>query len=79
MRKFLITKFVCSKCGGNLQLTYDTPRGAGRYAEGEPTGADMVQQLVSIEPCECTTRPLDEMRRAASVLLGMSGFSRTGA
>lgn len=70
MREFLITKFVCSKCGSNLQLTYDAPKGAGRYAEGEPTGAAMVQQVVAVEPCECSTRPLEEMRRAAKVLIG---------
>jgi len=70
MREFLITKFVCSTCGSNLQLTYETPKGAGRYAEGEPTGAAMVQQTVAIEPCECATRPLEEIRHAAKVLLG---------
>lgn len=70
MREFLITKFVCSKCGNNLKLTYNTPKGAGRYAEGEPTGAAMVEQVVAIEPCECATRPLEEMRNAAKVLLG---------
>lgn len=69
MREYLITKFVCSKCGANLQLTYDAPKGAGRHSEGEPTGAAMVQQVVVIEPCECTTRPLEEMRKAARVLL----------
>ena len=70
MREFLITKLVCSKCGNNLNLTYDAPKGAGRYAEGEPTGAAMVQQVVAIEPCECATRPLEEMRRAVKVLFG---------
>lgn len=72
MREFLVTKFVCTKCGKNLELTYNTPEGAGKYAEGEPTGATMVQQVVAIEPCECSTRPLREMRMAAKVLLGMS-------
>jgi len=70
MREFLITKFVCSKCGNNLQLTYDAPKGSGKYAEGEPTGAAMVQQTVAIEPCECAIRPLEAMRNAAMVLLG---------
>jgi hypothetical protein len=70
-REFLITKFVCAACGNNLKLTYDLPKGAGRFcADGEPTGAAMVQQLVAIEPCECKTRPLEEMRNAAKVLLG---------
>jgi hypothetical protein len=70
MREFLITKFVCARCGGNLKLTYDAPKSAGRHADGEPTGAAMVQQIVVIEPCKCTTQPIDEMRRAAKVLLG---------
>lgn len=69
MREFLITKFVCSKCGSNLQLSYQKPA-VSQYADGEPTGAAMVEQLVTIEPCRCTTQPLEEMRRAAKVLLG---------
>ena len=69
MREFLITKFACSECGSNLQLTYKTPERVG-HADGEPTGAATVCQVVVIEPCQCTTRPLDEMRRAVKVLLG---------
>ena len=68
MREFLVTKFVCSACGRNLKLTYDIPQRFGQYAEGEPTGAEMVQQAVSIEPCECQTNQIREIRRAASVL-----------
>lgn len=68
MREYLLTKFVCSKCGSNLRLTYDIPKGAGRCANLEPTGAAMVQQLVAIEPCHCVTAPLDEIKRAASLL-----------
>lgn len=70
MREFLITKFVCSKCGSNLQMTYDVPKAAGRHAAGEPTGADMVQQIVAIEPCEKCMQPLEELRAAARVLAG---------
>jgi hypothetical protein len=70
MRQFLITKFVCSKCGENLELTYDVPKNAGSHASGEPTGADKVEQLIAIEPCRCVTREIEEMRRAAKVLLG---------
>ena len=69
MREFLVTKFVCAKCGANLKLA-DMPKNAGQYAEGEPTGAAMVQLLVSIEPCECVTQQLDSIRRAAKVLFG---------
>lgn len=69
MRQFLITKMVCAKCGSNLQLTYDVPKGAGRYADGEPTGADMVQQVVAVEPCQTCMAPLEELRAAARVLV----------
>ena len=69
-REFLVMKFVCSKCGENLQLTYEVPNNSGKYAKGEPTGAAMVEQVVAIEPCECSVRPLEEMRRAVKVLLG---------
>ena len=70
MREFLVTKFVCAKCFVNLQLAEETPKGAGRYAHGEPTGALMVQNVIAIEPCQCSREPLDEMRRAVSVLMG---------
>jgi hypothetical protein len=70
MREFLVTKFVCAKCGANLKLADDTPKNAGQYAGGEPTGATMVQQLMAIEPCECVTQQLDSIRRAAKVLFG---------
>lgn len=68
MREFLITKFVCSECGNNLNLTYDIPKNAGRYAEGEPTGAARVQQLVGIEPCHVCRKPLDEIKAALTLL-----------
>jgi hypothetical protein len=70
VRQFLITKMVCAKCGSNLQLTYDAPKGAGRYADGEPTGADMVQHVVAVEPCEKCMAPLEELRAAARVMVG---------
>lgn len=66
-REFLITKMVCAKCGSNLSLTYDVPKGAGKYAQGEPTGADMVQQVVAVEPCAMCLEPLHRMRRALKI------------
>ena len=70
MRKFLVTKFVCSKCGRNLNVTYDVPKGAGQHEAGEPTGAAMVQQLIAVDPCQCISQEIEEIRRAAKVLLG---------
>ena len=69
MREFLLTKFVCSQCGSNLRLTYAVPKAAGQYAEGEPTGADMVHQLVAIEPCVKCTPPVSKIKAALTHLL----------
>ena len=68
MREFLVTKMVCATCGGNLQLTYDVPTRAGHHAQGEPTGAYMVQQLVAVEPCRKCMAPLEQMKAAARTL-----------
>lgn len=68
MREFLVTKFVCTRCGNNLSLSYDVPKSAGKYAEGEPTGGVMVQQCVGVEPCHCVTRPAQELRNALKIL-----------
>jgi hypothetical protein len=72
MRNFLVTKFVCSACGGILKLTRELPQtrsvGYTPYAEGEPTGADMVDQAVGIVPCECVTKKLEAIRGAAKIL-----------
>lgn len=68
MREFLVTKLVCSKCGNNLQLSTDRPK-TTRCATGEPTGADMVELAVAVEPCPVCMGPLEQMRRAVAVLL----------
>jgi len=73
MRKFLVTKFICSKCGNNLNLTYDRPPGGIDYENGEPTGAAKVDQVVVIEPCECVTRQVDEIKKATKILFGTIG------
>lgn len=69
MREFLITKFVCAKCGNNLELNVCVPNGAGGHIEGEPSGAYMVEKLVAIEPCKTCMKPLHEMRSAVKNLL----------
>ena len=68
MRQFLVTKFACAKCGGNLSITYDKPKTSGGYEEGQPTGADMVEQIVVVEPCQPCMTPLHEIKRALAVL-----------
>lgn len=68
-RQYLVLKPVCAKCGSNLNLTYDVPKGAGQHAQGEPTGASMVEQLVAIEPCERCMEPLHRARKAMAALM----------
>lgn len=67
-REFLVTKMVCAKCGSNLGLSYDIPRGAGQCSSGEPTGAAMVQQLVAVEPCGPCMAPLKKLQEALVIL-----------
>lgn len=69
MREFLLTKFVCARCGNNLKLTYDIPKNAGTYSPGEPTGADMVASLIAIIPCHCEIKPLEQMRAAIKAMI----------
>lgn len=69
MREFLVTKFVCARCGSKLAITYNVPKGSGQYLENEPTGAHMVEQLVAVEPCESCAKPMEELRKAVQTLL----------
>jgi hypothetical protein len=73
MREFLITKLVCSRCGDNLQLTYGAQKLISKHAVGEPTGAEMVELRVAVEPCQCVSRPLEDTQNAAKLLLGLVG------
>jgi len=67
-RQFLVTKMVCARCGSNLNLTYEMPKPAGSHAPGEPTGADMVEQKVAIEPCDACLAPLRRLQEALESL-----------
>lgn len=71
-REFLVTKLVCAKCGTNLSLSDETPQGAGRYSEGEPTGASMLRQVVAVEPCQPCMEPLRKLKDALATLKGVS-------
>lgn len=69
MRQFLVTKLVCSKCGENMNMTYDLPTNSRHYAEGEPTGAAMVEQRVAVEPCQTCARPAVAIEHAVEAYL----------
>lgn len=74
-REFLVTKFACAKCGNNLSVSPAVQPRAGRHAEGEPTGAAMVQQVVAVEPCRLWLAPLQEMRMAIKTLASCVAMS----
>ncbi len=76
MRTNLLTKFVCSKCGENLTLTYDVPKST-KCIEGEPTGAAMVQYVIAINPCTKCLRPLKEIQGAIKTLISQSDTETT--
>jgi hypothetical protein len=68
-REFLVTKFVCATCGNNLGLTYELPTKYSNYAEGEPTGAAMVEQRIAIAPCKPCAEPLVLIRKSLAHLV----------
>lgn len=72
MRQFLVTKMVCTDCGGTLQLSYDLPNQV-QHADGEPTGALMVSQIVAVKPCQHCLKPLAKTREAVIALMELTG------
>jgi hypothetical protein len=68
MRTHLVTKFICADCGTNLHLSYDRPKGNSRCVQGEPTGAAMVESLISIHPCQNCMAPLEKIKSAVKTL-----------
>lgn len=73
MRKYLLTRFLCARCGSPLAVTKDVPVEQPDYMpsfEREPTGAEVAGFVVGIEPCRSCMAPLDEMRAAVRTLLG---------
>lgn len=67
-REFLVMKMVCAQCGSNLSLSYDTPKTGSNYAQGEPSGAFMVEKLVAVEPCRPCMEPLRRLQEALETL-----------
>lgn len=69
MKNSIVTKFVCSKCGRNLFVKYDSPKKSKQYTEGEPIGLEMIQQVITIEPCKCVTGQLKLIHKVLDILL----------
>jgi hypothetical protein len=63
-REFLVTKLVCSKCGSSVNLSYDQIKGRPLFADGEPTGAARVENVVVVAPCDTCYEPIRTIQRA---------------
>lgn len=68
MRQFLVSKFACSECGTLLSIESGK---SSNYAEGQPTGSEMVESVVLVEPCSTCLRPMREMKEAVKTLIGV--------
>lgn len=82
-RPFLLTTFRCAVCGGPLGLVYpkDVDEKARQTANSwvserdpgiepihEPTGADMVSNMVYIAPCYNCQQPLRDLESSVAKL-----------
>lgn len=80
MRPFLVTKFFCSECGGELGVEYEknvkktTTASDPRIVDrDEPTGADMVRCAVYVSPCYNCLKPARDAKKLADNLKAMIG------
>lgn len=71
-REFLVTKLTCTACLSNLNVSYKTPK-ISTHAQGQPTGAAMVEVAVGVDPCAKCFEPLNQMRRAFSDISKLAG------
>ena len=66
MRTHLVTKLVCTKCGGLLNLSYDKVRSS--HSNQEPTGAYMYENMIGVEPCRRCLEPARRILEAVKTL-----------
>lgn len=67
-REFLVMKVCCAVCGSALCVEYAKP-GSAPHSNGQPTGSEMVELAALVEPCGKCLQPLEDVRKAVSVLL----------
>lgn len=82
-RPFLLTVFRCASCGGPLGLVYQkdvsevarqtanswvSERDPGIENVREPTGADMVSNMIYIAPCYNCQQPLRDLESGVAKL-----------
>ena len=72
-REFLITKLQCSECGRLMKMSYGKPKfkgsGLSGCAQGEPTGADKVDNMITVYPCHCTKTAQVELDQLRDILV----------
>ena len=69
MRNSLVTAFVCTDCGSNLNLSYKSDNGKGGMVSDEPTGAAMVKNVIYIHPCKKCLEPAEKAKQAIKSLM----------
>ena len=69
-RTNLITRFTCSQCGDQLNLSYKTKKPGCGDAEEEDgiTGAYKLEIYVSVEPCHKCMEPVRKVAEALATL-----------
>lgn len=70
MRTHLVTKFVCSKCKSLLELSYG--KNHAPHSRGEPTGADMVENTISVDPRKTCLAPGRRLAEAMNEVISKS-------
>lgn len=70
-RTHWVTKFRCATCGTYLTLSYDGAGEGHSSVNDGITGADKVETIVRIEPCEtCVAVPLKQLKTLREILKG---------
>ena len=52
-RSLFVLKLHCAKCKSALE--FERISGNTAYVSGQPTGCEMVETALSVEPCHCMT------------------------
>jgi len=71
MRNFLASKFICTKCGDQLNASYDIPK-LHENSNDSIAGAQKVEMFIAVDPCKTCLAPLNEIINAIKVLTKLS-------
>lgn len=72
IRHMLISTFHCAVCGEQLNVSYRPDKSPKEgSSEGQPTGAAMLQQRISIWPCRKCMQPAKDAAQAITTLMSL--------